>query len=58
MTSKFPCPICKEIVFVLGKQGKYTLVSCGHKYKFKTSKFKKKLEKEFVATAFGLERIK
>jgi hypothetical protein len=51
-----PCPICKEMVFVMGKDKKnFTMVSCGHKYRFKMSRSQKDLERKYIKTEFGLE---
>lgn len=54
--SQFPCPICKEIMFVTGKDKKgNTLTSCGHKYAFRGSKSKKEMDRKYIQTPWGLE---
>mgnify|MGYP001207566014 CR=1 FL=1 len=57
--SKHPCPICKEIIWIVGKtkNGK-SIASCGHSFKFKKTKSQKEFDKKYVQTIWGLELVK
>ena len=56
--SLYPCPICKQLIFILGKDKKnYSIASCGHRFRFKQSKSKKELDKKYRDTEWGLELI-
>lgn len=56
MISSRPCPICREMIIIVGKTktGK-SIASCGHVFKFKQSKSKKELDRKYVTTVWGLE---
>ena len=56
--SKKPCPICGEIMFIIGDDGKKKLTSCGHKFKFKQTRSQKEMARKYVVTEYGLERVK
>lgn len=54
-----PCPICREMMWVIGKTDKdEKLTSCGHKYKFKVTKSQKDMERKYIQTEWGLELVK
>jgi len=54
-----PCPICHKMSFIVGqtKNGK-KLASCGHAFHFKKTKSQKDMDKKYIKTAYGLERVK
>lgn len=54
--SMYPCPICGEMMCVIGvdKKGK-KITSCGHRFSFKRSRSKKESERKYVRTPWGLE---
>lgn len=53
-----PCPICHQPMFILGKDSKNrSLTSCGHKFKFKKTKSQKDLDKKYIRTKWGLEKV-
>jgi hypothetical protein len=55
-TNGQPCPICHEIMFIIGSNKKGAkLTSCGHKYSFKKTRSQKELDRKYVKTEFGLE---
>jgi hypothetical protein len=56
MLSNFPCPICHQMIWLVGKtkNGK-RIASCGHTFKFKQTKSQKDLDKKYVTTPWGLE---
>jgi len=57
--SKFPCPICKEVIFVVGKDHKgKTIGSCGHSWKFAKTRSQKELDRKYIRTEYGLELVK
>lgn len=58
--SKYPCPICRQEMFVTGQTAKgEKLTSCGHKYKFKKTRSQKDMDRRYVRTPDGgLELIK
>ncbi len=57
--SKRPCPICKEIIWIVGKsKSGESIASCGHSFKFKKTKSQKEFDKKYVSTPWGLELIK
>ena len=56
--SMMPCPICKELIFITGKDSKnYSLASCGHRFRFKRSKSRKDMDRKYRETEWGLELI-
>lgn len=57
-TSMYPCPICKEIMCIIGKTEKgEKLTSCGHKFKFKKTRSEKLSDRKYIKTEYGLERV-
>lgn len=56
--SQRPCPICGQMMFIVGNDGKKKLTSCGHKYKFKQTKSQKDMGRKYIQTAWGLELVK
>ena len=57
--SKKPCPICKQMMFITGKDHKnYSITSCSHRFKFKKTKSQKDMERKYIETEYGLERVK
>lgn len=49
-----PCPICKNIIFVIGVNNKGKKIgSCGCTWKFKKTKSAKDLDRKYVKTADG-----
>jgi hypothetical protein len=49
-----PCPICKNIIFVIGVNNKGKKIgSCGCTWKFKKTKSSKDLDRKYVRTADG-----
>ncbi len=59
MVSEKPCPICKKMIWIVGKSknGK-TIASCGHSFRFKKTKSQKILDRKYRETPWGLENIK
>jgi len=57
-TSMYPCPICKEIMYIVGKtvSGK-KIGSCGCVWKFKKTKSEKISNRRYINTEYGLEKI-
>lgn len=54
-----PCPICKAMMWVIGKDSKgRKLTSCGHKFKFKQTRSQKMMNRKYVQTEWGLELVK
>ena len=57
--SQHPCPICQEMVCIVGSTAKgEKLVSCGHKFKFKKTRSQKDMDKKYVRMPWGLELVK
>jgi hypothetical protein len=57
--SLYPCPICHEMMCVIGKSSDGSkITSCGHTFKFKKTRFQKELDRKYIKTEYGLERIK
>jgi len=57
--SKYPCPICKNTMTVIGKTDKgEKLTSCGHSFKFKRTRSQKVIDRKYITTPWGLELIK
>jgi hypothetical protein len=56
--SKKPCPICREMMVVIGKNKGKSLTSCGHSFKFKQTKSQKDMSRKYVQTPWGLELVK
>lgn len=57
--SYFPCPICKSIIYILGKTNNGKKIgSCGCTWKFKKTKSQKELDRKYVTTPWGLELVK
>jgi hypothetical protein len=53
---KKPCPICKQAMFITGKDNKgWSLTSCGCRFKFKKTRSQKELDRKYVKTEWGLE---
>lgn len=53
-----PCPICKNNMWVIGTTAKgEKLTSCGHKFKFKKTRSEKEMDRKYVMTEFGLEKV-
>lgn len=51
-----PCPICNQIMWVIGKtKNSKKITSCGHVFKFKKTKFQKLLDNKYKQTSWGLE---
>jgi hypothetical protein len=56
--SKHPCPICKEMMLVIGESPKgEKLTSCGHKYSFKKTRSQKEADRKYIKTEWGLEKV-
>jgi hypothetical protein len=54
--SKFPCPICKKEVFILGKDKKgNSVASCSHSFHFAKTKAKKLMDRRYISYPWGLE---
>jgi hypothetical protein len=55
-----PCPICRQMMWVIGtdNKGKKKLTSCGHKFHFKQTKSQKDMGRKYVQTSWGLELTK
>lgn len=54
--SQFPCPICKQIISIIGSTSKGKKIgSCGCTWKFKKSKSKKRLDNKYIETKDGFE---
>lgn len=52
------CPICQSPMFIIGTDPKgKKITSCGHKFKFKKTKSQKQLDRKYIRTEWGLERI-
>lgn len=57
--SKRPCPICEELVIIIGKDKKnYSIGSCGCRFKFKKTKSQKLMDRQYKEMPWGLEIIK
>jgi hypothetical protein len=56
--SQQPCPICHQVVVIIGQEGKKKLASCGHKWSFKKTKSQKDMDKKYIKTEWGLELVK
>lgn len=57
--SLYPCPICHKMMCVIGKSSDGSkITSCGCQFKFKKTKFQKELDRKYIKTEYGLERIK
>jgi hypothetical protein len=61
MTTKLstkPCPICREMGIIIGTTSKgKKLMSCGHSFRFKRTKSQKDLDRGYIKTEWGLEKI-
>jgi hypothetical protein len=58
-TSLYPCPICHEMMCIIGVTEKgEKLASCGHKFKFKKTKSQKEMDRKYVKTEWGLELVR
>jgi len=56
-TSKFPCPICKKLMWVVGQNNKGEKIgSCGHEWSFKRTRSQKEMDRKYITTPFGLEK--
>lgn len=55
-----PCPICHELMFVVGTDNKgKKIASCGHTFRFKQTRSQKEMNRKYVSTPDGgLELIK
>jgi len=54
-----PCPICQQMMVVIGEDGKgKKLTSCGHKYSFQKTRSQKEMDRKYVETPWGLELVK
>lgn len=54
-----PCPICRDIIFVIGVNSKGKKIgSCGCTWKFKKTKSAKDLDRKYVRTPDGGLEIK
>jgi hypothetical protein len=54
-----PCPICHEMVLIIGRDEKgKKIASCGHKFHFKKTKSQKDMDRKYVQTPWGLELVK
>lgn len=53
-----PCPICRNMMFIMGidEKGK-KMTSCGHSFRFKQTKSQKDMSRKYVRTEYGLELI-
>lgn len=51
-----PCPICKQMCWIMGtnKKGE-KLASCGHAFKFKKTRSEKLMDRKYIVTPWGLE---
>lgn len=57
--STHKCPICRKMMFIIGSDDKNRkLTSCGCRFKFKKTKSEKDMDRQFIETPYGLERIK
>jgi hypothetical protein len=57
--SIYPCPICKNKMFIVGvsKDAK-KIGSCGCKFHFKKTRSEKEMDKKYVQMPWGLELVK
>lgn len=54
--SSYPCPICKQMMWVIGRTKKgERLTSCGHKFSFKKTRSQKEMDRRYINTPWGLE---
>lgn len=54
-----PCPICKEMMVVVGTSAKgEKITSCGHQYSFKKTRSQKESDRKYISTPWGLELVK
>lgn len=53
-----PCPICKKMCWIVGtnKKGE-KLASCGHTFKFKKTRSEKLMDRKYIETPWGLEKV-
>lgn len=57
--SQLPCPICKEMMFIIGHDSKgKKITSCNHSYSFKKTRSQKIAERKYIKTEWGLELVK
>lgn len=57
--SQKPCPICRQMVMIIGQDDKgKKIASCGHSFKFKQTKSQKDMNRKYIKTEYGLERVK
>ena len=58
-TSQHPCPICRQMAYIIGTNSKGKKIgSCGCVYRFKQSRSQKDMARKYVQTEYGLELIK
>jgi hypothetical protein len=56
--SNYPCPICHKEMFIIGKDNKgYKIGSCGCKFHFKKTRSEKDIDRKFIMTPWGMERV-
>lgn len=54
-----PCPICHHMMVIIGEDGKgKKIASCGHRFKFKKTKSQKDMDRKYIQTPYGLERVR
>lgn len=58
--SRFPCPICRTIIYVVGHDFKGRKIgSCGCVWKFKKTRSQKEMDRKYIRTPDGgLELVK
>lgn len=58
-TSIIPCPICHQPTFIIGSNRKGKKIgSCGCSWHFKLTRSQKEMNRKYVKTEYGLERVK
>lgn len=58
IVSQQPCPICHQVIIIIGNDGKKKLASCGHKWSFKKTRSQKEMDRKYKKTEYGLELIR
>lgn len=54
-----PCPICHLMVDIIGVDNKgKKIASCGHVFKFRRTKSQKDMDRKYITTPYGLEKVK
>ena len=50
-----PCPICRQMMIIIGSKKGKKIGSCGCSFKFKKTRSEKEMDRKYVKTEWGLE---